>query len=94
MHIAGLNLFKYYNINLFNEIKLKNCTNDVEAICDVEKKCLHKLRFGRWPYKPVENYTCYKIEEHKIFVQWIQPLVFKKCEERIQLGHIKLDYYL
>jgi hypothetical protein len=46
MHIAGLNLFKYYNINLFNETKLKNCTTNVKVICDVvEKQCPHEPKY-------------------------------------------------
>jgi hypothetical protein len=45
MHIVVLNLFNYYNIDLFNEIKLRNYTIDVEAICNVlEKERLHELR--------------------------------------------------
>jgi hypothetical protein len=45
MHIVGLNLLKNYNIDLFNEVRLKNCTTDVEAIYDVvEKECPHELR--------------------------------------------------
>jgi hypothetical protein len=69
MHITVLNFFKYYNIDLFNEIKPKNCTTNTKTICDVvEKERPHELRFGRWPYKPVENHTCYKAEEHKLFV--------------------------
>jgi hypothetical protein len=41
---------KYYNINFFNKIKLKNCTNNVKAICDVvKKKCPNELRSRELP---------------------------------------------
>lgn len=95
MHVAGLNIFKNYNIVLFKEIELQNCTRDVEKICDiVEKERPHQLRSGRWPYKPVQNHARYKAEEHKLFVQWILPLVLRECQGKISIGLYKMGLLL
>jgi hypothetical protein len=95
MHVAGLNIFKNYNLQLFNEIRLTGCTSDVEVISDaVEKARPHELKSGRWPYRPVETHTGYKAEEHKLFVQWILPLVLKKCKGRISNGMYQMGLLL
>jgi beta-mannanase len=68
MHIVGLNILKYYNINLSNDIIPKNYTNNMKAICDIiEKGNVHELRSGLWPYKPMETHIGYKVEEYKLF---------------------------
>ena len=38
MHATSLNIFKNYNLELFNTIKLCECTKDVKEIYDVVEK--------------------------------------------------------
>ena len=95
MHVARLNIFKNYNVELFNKIRSIGCTSDVEVICDVvEKARQHELRAGQWPYRPVETHSWYKAEEHRLFVKWVLPLVLKKCKGRISNGMYQLGLLL
>ena len=82
-------------LELFKNIISTGYMTDVEMIYDaIAKSRLHKRRFGRWPYRPVEMHSCYKAKENKLFVQWILPHILRKYHDTISSRLQKLGLLL